>query len=249
MRVTIHGSGTSIPARGHSPAGIHVKVGGEHLLLDAGPGTLQRLYRAGVSPFQLDRIFLTHYHVDHCLELVTILFALRIPQPVRRKPLTIYGPRGLKSLYRQLNRAFHGWLEPRTYRLVLKELGESMLRLPGYTVRTKRMKHSTSALGYGLRARGKYLVYSGDTDVCEEIVELGRDADALILECSHPDERKVVGHLTPSECGRIAAQANCNHLVLTHFYPVFQGYDIHRRVRRSYRGRLTLAKDFTAIAL
>ena len=81
------------------------------------------------------------------------------------------------------------------------------------------------------------------------IVELGRGAELLILECSMPDERKVAGHLTPSECGRIAQEAGCRHLVLTHFYPVFQGYDIRRRVRRFYRGRLTLARDLIHVML
>ena len=61
------------------------------------------------------------------------------------------------------------------------------------------------------------------------------------------DERKVAGHLTPTECGRIAEQANCRHLALTHFYPVFKGYDVRKRVRRHFRGRLTLARDLTTL--
>lgn len=243
MRVTILGAGTAIPARGHSPAGLYVQAGGEHLLFDAGPGTAQRVHQAGGSLWQLDRIFLTHAHVDHCLDLVSILFALRIPQPVRTKPLTVYGPRGLTRLYRQLNRAFHQWLEPRTYRLTLSEFDETARRFHSYTMTTRRMRHSTPAIGYRIEAHGRSLAYSGDTDVCDNVVAIGRDADLLILECSHPDERKIAGHLTPTECGRIAAAARCRHLVLTHFYPVFQGYDIRRRVRRFFRGRLTLARD------
>jgi len=246
MLVHILGAGTSIPAAHHSPAGIYVRVGREHVLLDAGPGTLQRLQLVGVSPHQIDRVFLTHYHVDHCLELVTLLFALRIPQPARQKPLTIYGPKGLRRLYQRLNTAFNGWLAPRGYHMTLRELDVTTIRLPGYTVRTKRMHHSTRALGYRLEWKGKSVVYSGDTDVCTDIVQLGRDADLLILECSHPDERKVTGHLTPTECGEIAAAAGCRHLVLTHFYPVFDGYDIRRRVRRAFHGHLTLAKDFSS---
>ena len=93
------------------------------------------------------------------------------------------------------------------------------------------------------------MVYSGDTDACEGIVELGRDADLLILECSMTDERKVAGHLTPTDCGQIAALASCRHLVLTHFYPVFEGYDIRARVRRSFSGRLTLARDVATFVL
>lgn len=249
MRVTILGAGTAIPARHYSPSGIYVHVGGEHLLFDAGAGTLQRLHALGVTFLQLNRIFLTHYHLDHCLDLASILFALRIPDPARTKPLTVYGPRGLKRLSRHLNTAFNRWLEPRTYRLTLRELSESTLSLGGYKIRTRSMNHSTTAIGYRLEAGGKSLAYSGDTDVCENVVTLGRDADLLILECSLPDERKTAGHLTPTECGRIAARARCRHLVLTHFYPVFGGYDIRRRVRRAFRGRLTLARDLTAIPL
>lgn len=257
MQVTILGAGTAIPARQHSPAGIYVRAAGEHLLFDAGPGTLQRLHALGVTFLQLDRIFLTHYHLDHCLDLPSILFALRIPEPARTKPLMVYGPRGLKRLYRQLNTTFNRWLEPRTYRLTLKELGETTLNFGSYKIRTRPMNHSTTALGYRLEARpprhsrragrgGNSIAYSGDTDACDNVVKLGRNTDLLILECSLPDERKAAGHLTPSECGRIAAAAGCRHLALTHFYPVFEGYDLRSRVRRVFKGRLTLAKDFTS---
>lgn len=272
MRVVILGSGTGVPdlrtPRGY--AGIYVRAGGEHLVLDAGPGTLKQLARLGVTYLDLDRIFLTHFHPDHCLDLVSILFAMRMPSvgissaadtpsaarrvpprsPARTKPLTVYGPRGLSRLYRRLNAAFEGWIAPKTYHLTLKEIGETALRLPGYTVRTKRMRHAEGrALGYRLEHRGKSLAYSGDTDVCPAIVQLGRDADLLILECSVTDERKVPGHLTPTACGQIAARARCRHLLLTHFYPVFLGYNILRRVRRRYGGRLTLARDLRAFQL
>lgn len=249
MRVTILGAGTAIPARGHSPAGLYVRTRTEHLLFDAGPGTVQRLLTTGTTIFDLDRVFLTHYHLDHCLDLASLLFALRIPQPARLKPLTVYGPPGLGRLYRRLNRAFNGWLTPRTYRLALKELKEKTLKLPDCTVTSRWMRHTTPALGYRLEIPGQRLAYSGDTDACEAIVELGRNAHLLILECSHPDGKKVAGHLTPTECGRLAEQANCRHLALTHFYPVFKGYNIRRRVRTHFRGRLTLAKDLTTISI
>lgn len=250
MQVTILGAGTAIPAARHSPAGIYVSVAGEHVLLDAGAGTLQRLQASGAPWHALDRVFLTHYHLDHCLDLASILFAYHLPQLKRRKPLAVYGPPGLRRLYRQLNTAFNGWIAPRGFRLILRELRTATLHLPGYTVTTQRMDHyDTGAIGYRLTCGGKSLAYSGDTGVCDNVIALGRQADLLILECSVPDEHKIAGHLTPSECGRIAAAAGCRHLALTHFYPVFGGYDIRRRVRRSFRGPLTLAKDFTSFGV
>lgn len=249
MRVVILGAGTAIPQPRRSPAGILVRLKGASWLLDAGAGTLQRLQAAGVSPCELDRVFLTHFHLDHCLDVASLLFARRIPGALERRPLTVYGPRGLARFSRRLNTAFQGWLEPRGYRLTLKELGETTLRLDGATVRSRWMRHSTPTLGYRIEAERMCVAYSGDTDVCEAIVALGRGADALILECSMPDERKVAGHLTPSECGRLAAAAGCRRLILTHLYPVFEGYDIRGRVRRAFRGPLTLAQDGARVGL
>ena len=249
MRVVILGSGTGAPVKDRGCAGLYIRTSTEHLLFDAGPGTLRQLLHCGVTYLNLSRIFLTHFHPDHCLDLVSILFAMRIPRPARMKPLVIYGPRGLRRLYRQLNTAFHGWIEPRTYRLTLRELGETRLMVPGATIQTHRMRHSTGALGYRLTQQRRTVAYSGDTDVCPEIVELGRGADLLILECSLRDDQKVTGHLTPSECGRIAAEARCAHLVLTHFYPVFAGYDLRGRVRRNFHGQLTLARDLRSFTL
>ena len=248
MRLIILGAGTGIPAPGYNPAGLYIEVGRERILLDAGAGTLQRLALLGVDFLQINRLFITHFHIDHCLDLVSLLFARRIPSSVTKPPLTVYGPRGLRRLTRQLNTAFHGWFGPRGYRLALRELRAATLRLPGYTVTSRLMNHyDTGAIGYRITAGGKSLAYSGDTDMCRAIVELGYRADALILECSVPDERKAAGHLTPSDCGRIAAEAGCRHLILTHFYPVFQRHDIRACVRRFFRGRLTLARDFISL--
>jgi ribonuclease BN (tRNA processing enzyme) len=244
MKVTMLGTGTGVPVPERGYAGILVEVAGERIVLDAGPGTLRQLARTGATFLDVDRLFITHAHPDHCLDLVSFLFAMRIPNPGRRKPFAIYGPKGLARLLRRLHAAFPGWLTPRGYRLRVRELGETVLRLPGYRVRTHRMHHSTETLGYRIESRGAVVAYSGDTDVGPGPVALGRAADLLILECSVTDERKVAGHLTPTECGRLAAEARCRHLALTHFYPVFRGYDVRARVRRAYRGRLSLARDY-----
>ena len=249
MQLTVVGSGTTIPVRARGYAGLYAQAGAEHLLLDSGPGTLQRLAAIGVTYRDLDRIAYTHFHPDHCLDLVSILFAMRVSSmdaTPRAKPLTVYGPPGLRALYEQLNAAYRGVLTPRSYELRLEEIGasgETTLELPGYRLQTRAMRHSIEAIGYRLEADGRSLAYSGDTDECEGIVALGRQADLLILECSMTDERQVEGHLTPSSCGRIAAAAGCRQLALTHFYPVFDGYDILGRVRRHYDGPVTLASD------
>jgi ribonuclease BN (tRNA processing enzyme) len=181
MKVVILGSGTGVPERNRGCAGIYVNVAGEHITLDAGAGTARALAALGVTYLDLDRIFLTHFHPDHCLDLVSLLFAMRIPHPARKKPLTVYGPKGLLQLYRRLEKAFPGWINPKTYKLSLKEISEGSISFKGYKVSAERMKHSTRAIGYRIESQGKTLAYSGDTDFCKGAVRLGRNSDLFIL--------------------------------------------------------------------
>jgi ribonuclease BN (tRNA processing enzyme) len=92
-------------------------------------------------------------------------------------------------------------------------------------------------------ANGKSLVVSGDTDYCDGMIDLGREADLMILECSMPDDMKVQGHMTPSECGKLAQKANCRKLCLTHFYPVCDQKDVRKKCLAEYGGELFLAED------
>ena len=87
------------------------------------------------------------------------------------------------------------------------------------------------------------MVYSGDTDYCENLITLAADAQVLICECSHADEEKVQGHLSPSLAGSIAASAGVQKLVLTHFYPRCDMFDIEKECRKTYNGKLVLAED------
>lgn len=249
MKITLLGTGTAVKLDGRGYAGVHIEALGEHWLFDAGPGTLTQLSKIGVTFLDLHRLFLTHHHPDHCLDMVSILFAMRIPQPARKRAFWIYGPKGTEKLYQRLNKAFQGWIAPKTYPLKICDIKPGTRRFRRGTVKSIAMSHSTTAFGYRISIGGRQVAYSGDTEECEAVVELGRNCDVLILECSVPDEAAVPGHLTPSACGRIAQAAGCKHLVLTHFYPVFQNYPIARRVKKYFDGELTLATDLTQIEL
>jgi ribonuclease BN (tRNA processing enzyme) len=96
---------------------------------------------------------------------------------------------------------------------------------------------------------GKSVVYSGDTDVCDNLVTLAKGVDVLICECALPDEMKVEGHLTPSLAGRIAVQAGVKKLVLTHFYPECDAVDIAEECRNTYKGPLVIAEDLMEVTM
>lgn len=249
-RVTVMGSGTGVPSLTRSYPGILVVAEGEIMLLDTGPCTLARLLRKGVTYADIDKVFYTHLHPDHSADLTSILFAMRNAEPKRLKPLHVFGPPGLKEFYQGLNRLYGGVLAPKSYELNLTELWDDETAFGGWKVRTGQMAHMVPTVGYRLEfSCGKTLVYSGDTDYCENIVRLAGGVDVLILECSFPDDLRVEGHLSPSLCARIARESGCKTLVLSHFYPQWNGRDILRECRRFYDGEIILAEDLMEFLL
>jgi ribonuclease BN (tRNA processing enzyme) len=105
-------------------------------------------------------------------------------------------------------------------------------------------------VGFRLECKkGKTIAYSGDTDYCTNLIELARGVDLLILECSFPDDRKVEGHLTPSLAGRVAQEAECKRLLLTHFYPPCDDHDIVGIVKNQYAGEVILAEDLMEVVV
>lgn len=249
MELIVLGSGTAIPQPKRSPAGYAVRVGQETLLFDSGPGTLGRLAQAGLDYAAINHIFYTHLHADHTADLVALLAAAVIPGHERLSDLEITGPREMRDFVNRLLKLYPS-LEPTSrYNLIIHEMGEGYADYGDWQVLTKPLPHTANSIGYRLTTDGKAIVYSGDTEYCQNIIELAQDADLLVLECSFPDGQGRSGHLTPRECGAIATAAQARCLLLTHFYPECEGVDIAGQCRAAYRGEVIVAEDLLRIAV
>jgi ribonuclease BN (tRNA processing enzyme) len=250
LELTIVGSGTAVPYKGRGAPGYLLRVSGELMALDIGPGTVHRWPEAGLSCLDVAEVYISHLHPDHVSDLVTLLFALRNQHLDRVKPLHIIGPVGLKDYYRGLQGLYGYWVEEEGYNLVVKEIDEETNEREYRTVISRRVRHTASSLGYRIESpNGKVAVYSGDTDYCEGLIELGQGAQVLILECSVPEEERIEGHLTPTLAGKIAEECRAEKLVLTHFYPMFDAIDIEERVRKVFGGEVVLAEDMMRIPI
>ncbi len=138
------GTGGSVPSARRSTASVMLVRGGQRMMFDCGEGTQRQLQRSlGLS--QVDEIYLTHFHADHILGLPGLLKTYDLT--AREEPLTIYGPRGLRDLFKVLGR-----LIGRTdYSLDLIEIdpGEAV-RHDGAEVRAFAVEHSVRGNGYVL---------------------------------------------------------------------------------------------------
>ena len=138
------GTAGSVPtARRNLPA-VLVRRGGDRLLFDCGEGTQRQLLRS-VGLADLDCVFITHYHADHWLGLPGMLKTFDLRD--RDRPLTIFGPRGLRALMEAIRPAYGRVGYPLT--LTELEPGEPVRR-DGYAVAPFRVEHRVPALGYAL---------------------------------------------------------------------------------------------------
>jgi ribonuclease Z len=145
LDVVFLGTSASAPTAQRSPAALLLRRGGERLLFDCAEGTQRQLMRSTVGLPDLEEIFLTHFHADHYLGLPGLLKTFSLRQ--RELPLTIYGPAGLRDLYKSLGRIV-GRL---SYPVELEELrpGDALDR-DGYRILVFPVHHGVSSVGYAL---------------------------------------------------------------------------------------------------
>jgi ribonuclease BN (tRNA processing enzyme) len=253
MKITILGSGTCVPSLERSSCSILVETEKSKILFDCGAGTIRRLLEAGIAIFEITHIFFSHLHPDHTGEFVSFLFSTKYPPDLRqRQPFTVVAARGFVDFYEGLRNVYGAWIEVSDIMnlVELDNRGLDHFSSDDFTVESLPMNHTPQSLGYRIMSHkdSRSVVYSGDTDYSENLIELSQGTDLLISECALPDEIKVQGHLTPSLAGGIAQKAGVKRLLLTHFYPQCDSVDIISQCRKTYDGEIIPAHDLMTIS-
>jgi len=96
---------------------------------------------------------------------------------------------------------------------------------------------------------GRTMVYSGDTQPVDSIVEAAEGADLLIHDATFGDEYEAraaeTGHSTARQAGEIAARAGVSKLVLTHISSRYAGdaTPLAAQAREAFNGSVVIAHD------
>src|SRR5258708_6270150 len=87
-----------------------------------------------------------------------------------------------------------------------------------------RMAKENLAIGL-TEKHGTSLVYTSDTSYSEDLARFAAGANLLIMEFSFPANKPTPKHLDLAEAMRLAQLAAPCKLLLTHFYPEWDGID------------------------
>jgi ribonuclease BN (tRNA processing enzyme) len=248
LQLTVLGSGTSVPHPRRSSSAHWVEAAGGSLLLDLSGPALHRMAEEGCDWPNLDAVWISHFHLDHVGGLAPFLFGTKYaPQTRQRgKPLTIYGPRGLRRLVERFDAAGDYGLFEQPFPLEVREVSprtefELFKDLRAETFSTP---HTSESLALRVTdGDGASLVYTSDTGYTEALAGFARGAGLFVMECSFFRSKPVETHLELADAMKLARLSRAKRVMLAHLYPEWDGVDIAAEARRLWDGEAIEARD------
>jgi ribonuclease BN (tRNA processing enzyme) len=248
MKLTIVGCSGSF-AGPDSPASCYL-VQAEHegrtwnLVLDLGNGALGALQRH-IDLVAIDAVVLTHLHADHCLDLCSLYVVQKHrPDVVARTRIPVYGP---PRTGERMARAYD--LTPpdgMDNEFDFRELADRQpVRIGPFTVTPHLVRHPGTAFGLRVEGDGEVLAYTGDTDSCDGLNALFRNASLALADSAFVDGRdQSTGiHLSGSRAAQAAVDAGgVRRLMLTHIPPWNDPAVCHGQAAAVWPGDVELAR-------
>lgn len=243
MRLTVLGSSASYAGPGQACAGYLIEGGGARVLFDCGNGVLAKLARVA-DPHAVDAIFITHGHPDHFVDLYAFQSLLRYAPGGPAPAIPLYAP---NSLFERMT----ALLSDRG----ATELGEAFIytelcdscpvTVKDMIVTACAVEHTYPTFALIAEADGQRLCYTADTALTDGVFAAARDADLLLAEATLPEQyAEAAPHLTSSQAGVLARDANVGALVLTHVWPTNDRSEMVIAAAAQFEGPVSVASSY-----
>ena len=253
-------------------ASILVEAGGERFLFDCGRGATMRLTQMGVPIGSISRLFLTHLHSDHVIQIPDLVLT-GWAGGRRTIPLEVWGPDGTRNMMDHIQQAFSFDIHMR--RDVDEKLPAAGIQVVSHDVKQgvvfdERGVKVTAflvdhgpvqpAFGYRIDYRGHSVALSGDTRVSENLIRFAQGVDVLIHEGIDPDALRnradhptpavldaiIAHHTTPQQAGEVFSRVKPRLAVYSH---APNSESMISQTRKTYAGPLQGAEDLLTIMI
>jgi ribonuclease BN (tRNA processing enzyme) len=276
------GTGTPRPDPQRSGPATAIVANGAPYLIDFGPGVVRRIaaaYEAGVTELgfagsAIEIVFLTHLHADHTAGYPDLILTPWILG--RKKPLDVYGPRGLRTMTRHVLKAWVVDIEERVFgvdRMPRHGCSVHPHEVKAGVIYTDRNVRVTAfpvrhgdmdAFGFRFETPDRVIVISGDTAPICTLREHCKDCDVLIHEAysQHTYEQvspkwkryRRTHHTSSTELAELATLVRPKLLVLYHRSNAGGAKgsrdseeQLLREIRRLYKGRVISGHDLDVL--
>jgi ribonuclease BN (tRNA processing enzyme) len=221
LRLRFLGSGDAFGTGGRLQTCLCLEGPHGRVLLDCGTTALIGMKRAGIDPGSVGGVLLSHLHGDHFGGIPFLVLDGQFSQ--REHPLVVAGPPGTRERVTAVMEVLFPGSSRATRRFTtdLVELAPGAPAAVGpLTVVGFPVEHPSGGQAYALRVEwaGRTVVYSGDTEWCEALVEAARDADLFVCE-AYTFSRRVRYHLDHATLARNLDRIRARRVILTHLGP------------------------------
>lgn len=252
MKLTVLGRSPARPNPGEACAGYVLEGGGSRVLIDVGPGVVAQLLRRH-TPDELDAVYISHMHTDHCLDLVTLRYSYPWIDVANKKLMVIVPPGSTAQLAELALGAGYVNFFDKSFTFVEHD-GKQPLEFGNLRLEPDETQHYVRTWGFRASARGdgedpeRVFAYSADAGPCDALARLAEASDLFLCEAglrslseddSAPQNR---GHLMPGEAAEVAEQARARRLVLTHIPLTDGGEWALAEARARYSGEVEIAE-------
>jgi ribonuclease BN (tRNA processing enzyme) len=188
-------------------------------LFEAPPQALQALNSLKLNANDLDAVILSHHHGDHFLGLPFLI--LQWTYSHRGRPIRIVGPVGTRDLAHDVfEKVYPGLFDGRLEIEWDEVAAGGGTKLGDLELEAHPVMHDdrlSATLGFSAALGGRRFGYTGDSAMCEAVLDLGRHSEVLISECaSRADKVPVHMNLVEDMPKLRAAMDPDATLLLTH---------------------------------
>jgi len=251
------GTGGSVATCERDNTSFLIRLDQKIVLVDCPGSLVQKIKKLNLNPFEVNSILVTHIHPDHIYGLPSFIHSLMLYEGRIRilgSEETIHFCRKLLDLFELQDKEIKIRVD-----FIPLEPGVNFQLSDSLEVTSLRVSHSESSLAYNFRFKEgkKELIYSGDTSPNPFLFQEAEGKDYLIHDCSAPSRFFIqypslsTMHTHSLELGKISQKAGVKCLIPCHFFGEveFSLSEIEGEIRRNYKGRLIIPKDFERIKL
>jgi ribonuclease Z len=282
-RIHVLGAGTPTPTPTRFGSAYAVEIGGELIMVDCGPAATHKLVKAGLWPTDVDYLFFTHHHFDHDIDYPCFLLCRWDQSSGQENQLQVFGPTLTEKITEGIigeNGLFaHDWKARINHPLsqkvfqnrggVLPRTPPSVLAKdvePGKVYSGKEWEVTAApalhvqpyldSLAYRIDSSEGSVVFTGDTEPCQPVVDIAKDADVLVSMCWDDQEIMEANGEAHRQCGttgaaQMAQEAGVKKLVLVHIGANLAGHGPMEKglgdIRSIYDGEVIFSDELLTV--
>ncbi len=280
------GAGTPTPTPTRFGSSFVLDIEGDMAMFDCGPAATHKLVKAGLWPTNIDYLFFTHHHFDHDIDYPCFLLCRWDQSIGKEKQLQVFGPtlteRITEGIIGDDGVFSHDW-KARVYHPVSQQVyvnrgGKLPRRPPKVSARdvgpgrvhtadrwevtaapAEHVQPYLDSLAYRVDTKGgKSFVFTGDTQPCQSVVDLARNADVMMCMCWNDQDAmdkdgEGVAQTGTKGAARIAREAGVKKLILVHMGPNISQHGPLEKglgdIREIYGGQVIYAEELMKLDL